>query len=44
MGWSVRALAERIGLPVANASQRFSIVRRNRLAGVAPDGKRVFCR
>ncbi len=41
---SVEALAERIGLPVANASQHLRIMRRTGLLTSRRDGKRVFYR
>lgn len=41
---SVEALAERIGLPVANVSQHLRLMRRNGLLASRPDGKRVLYR
>lgn len=41
---SVEALAERVGLPVANASQHLRIMRRAGLLASRRDGKRVFYR
>lgn len=41
---SVEALAERIGLPVANASQHLRIMRRAGLLASRRDGKRIFYR
>lgn len=39
---SVEALAERVGLPIANASQHLRIMRRAGLLASRRDGKRVF--
>lgn len=39
---SVEALAQRIGLPVANVSQHLRLMRRNGLLSSRPDGKRVL--
>ncbi len=41
---SVEALAERVGLPVANASQHLRIMRRAGLLASRRDGKRIFYR
>ena len=41
---SVEALAERVGLPIANASQHLRIMRRAGLLASRRDGKRVFYR
>lgn len=41
---SVESLAERVGLPVANASQHLRIMRRTGLLASRRDGKRVFYR
>jgi len=41
---SVEAVAERVGLPVANASQHLRIMRRAGLLASRRDGKRIFYR
>lgn len=41
---SVEALAERVGLPIANASQHLRIMRRTGLLASRRDGKHVFYR
>ncbi len=41
---SVEALADRLGLPIANASQHLRLMRRNGLLASRREGKRVFYR